>query len=159
LGFNTALKRSPLAKELQKIYDSIKTNGIINMSINKCVNLSFCLPHLAYKISEKCEQTYFVEIVFDAIKYLRPYLGILLLEGRDEILKILPINCNYHTKLMIEKFNPTYSLARYAAELDVPISEVYAIVNHLVYWAKVKLIYPITENNLYILHPNAPIHL
>ena len=51
--------------------NSIRNDGIISMLINNSVNLSFCLPHLAYKISEKCEQTYFVEIIFDAIKYLR----------------------------------------------------------------------------------------
>lgn len=43
---------------------------------------------------------------------------------REELLKSLPINCNYHTKLLVERYNHSYSLARYAAELDIPINEV-----------------------------------
>lgn len=69
----------------------------------------------------------------------------------------MPTNSNHHAKLLIEKYNPTYSLARYATELDIPIEEVYAIVDHLIYWAKVKVIYPINETNVYIINPTAPI--
>lgn len=44
--------------------------------------------------------------------------------SKEELLKSLPLNCNFHMKHLIEKHNPTFSLARYAAELDVPINEV-----------------------------------
>ena len=50
---------------------SIKMNGVVDLFVNNCTKLSFCLPHLAYKIPEKNEQTKFVETVFDAAKYLR----------------------------------------------------------------------------------------
>ena len=48
--------------------------------------------------------------------------------SREELLKSLAPNCNYMTRALVEKYNPTYSLARYAAELDVPINEVYLII-------------------------------
>lgn len=48
----------------------------------------------------------------------------LLLMPREDLLKTLPVNCNYHTRALLEKYNPTYSLAKYAAELDIPINEV-----------------------------------
>ncbi len=48
---------------------------------------------------------------------------------------------------------------RYASELDVPINEIYAIVEHLIYWAKVKVIYPISETNIYVINPTAQIHV
>lgn len=70
-NFSTALEKSTLAQEFKIIYESIKKDGIINILINNCVNLSFCMPHLAYQITDKCEQTNFVEVVFDAYKYLK----------------------------------------------------------------------------------------
>lgn len=45
--------------------------------------------------------------------------------SREELLKSLAPNCNYMTRALVEKYNPTYSLARYAAELDIPINEVF----------------------------------
>ncbi|CAF0863859.1 unnamed protein product [Brachionus calyciflorus] len=157
-SFSYALDKCILAQEIKTIYESIKKNGIVNLYINNCVNLSFCLPHLAYRISGKCEQSNFVEVIFDSFKYLKPYFGILLLTDRDELLKSLPVNCNQNAKQLIEKYNPLYSLSRYAAELDLPIEEVYAIVEHLIYWAKIKVIYPIDETNFYILNPNAQLN-
>jgi hypothetical protein len=60
-----------------------------------------------------------------------------------------------HFFFVLKQFN----FNRYASELDVPINEVYSIVDHLVYWAKVKIIYPISENNIYVIHPLAQIHM
>ena len=59
--------------------------------------------------------------------FLRPYLGILLLTERDTLLQSLPSNSNYYMRTLIEFYNPRFSLARYAAELDVPIDQVYYI--------------------------------
>lgn len=50
---------------------SIRKSGVVQLMMNNNVNLSFCLPHLAYKIVDKFEQFYFVEVIFDAIKYLK----------------------------------------------------------------------------------------
>jgi hypothetical protein len=93
---------------------SIKNEGIVNILFNNCIRLSFCLPHLAYKITEKCEQTHFVEVIFDAFKYLKPYLGILLLIPKEKLIDSLPNNCNYYTLRLIELYNPCFSMARYS---------------------------------------------
>jgi hypothetical protein len=157
--FERALEKSKLAQEFRDIYESIRKEGIIDMLINNWIRLSFCLPHLAYKITNKCEQTYFVEVIFNAINYLKPYLGIVLLKNKENLLESLPENCNYYARLLIEIANPRFSIARYAAELDVPIEEIYAVINHLVYWAKVKIIYPIAETNLYVVQPNTQLYM
>jgi len=60
---------------------------------------------------------------------------------------------------LIELYNPRFSLLRYAAELDVPIDEVYAIIDHLIYWAKIKIIYPINESNVYVVNPKAEFYV
>ena len=70
--FERALEKSKLAQEFRDIYESVRKEGIIdNIQINNWVRLSFCLPHLAYKITDKCEQSHFVEVIFNAIKYLK----------------------------------------------------------------------------------------
>jgi hypothetical protein len=157
--FERALEKSKLAQEFRDIYESVRKDGIIDILINNWVRLSFCLPHLAYKITDKCEQTYFVEVIFNAIKYLKPYLGIVLLKNKETLLESLPDNCNYYAKSLIEIANPRFSIARYAAEFDVSIEEIYAVIDHLVYWAKVKIIYPIAETNCYVVHPMTPLYM
>lgn len=117
------------------------------------------MPHIAYKITEKCEQIFFVNAVLKAAHYLKPYHAILLLNSQEELLKSLPPNCNYYAQRLIEIYNPRYSIARYAAELDVPIKEIYSIVDHFVYWAKVKIIYPIAENNIYVIQPKVDLDM
>jgi hypothetical protein len=94
------------------------------MMINNNVNLSFCLPHLAYRIHDKCEQAHFVEVIFDAVEYLRPYLGILLLTTPEFLLQSLPSNSNLYIRSLVDIYNPRFTLARYAADLDVPLSQV-----------------------------------
>lgn len=69
--FEAALKTSKLANELKNIYENIRKSGIVDNRINDRIRLSFCLPHLAYNIAGKCEQSHFVEVVFDAIQYFR----------------------------------------------------------------------------------------
>jgi hypothetical protein len=93
--------------------------------INNNVNLSFCLPHLAYRIQDKCEQAYFVEVVFNAISYLKPYLGVLLLTTRESLINSLPTNANVYVRSFVDIYNPRFTLARYAADLDVPLSQVF----------------------------------
>ena len=128
--------------DIEKIF-SIRADGVVDLLINSCTKLNFCLPHLAYKITEKNEQTKFVEVIFDAISYLklvwfiflcwnfsdlildfRPYFGFLLLKPREALLSSLPNSCNFYTHRLIELYNPRFCLARYAAELDVTLNEV-----------------------------------
>lgn len=70
-SFSYALEKCQLAQEIKTIYESITKYGVVDLYINNCVNLSFCLPHLAYKIHDKCEQGNFVEVIFDSFKYLK----------------------------------------------------------------------------------------
>ena len=123
-SFSDALQNCKLAQEFQAIYESIKKSGVVQMLINNNVNLSFCLPHMAYRIVDKCEQAHFVEVIFDAVKYLKPYLSILLLTSRESLLQSLPNNSNYYVRSLVEFYNPRFTLARYAADLDVPLNQV-----------------------------------
>ncbi len=124
MDFSEAFKISTLGIEFREIYESIRRCGVINLLINNCTKLSFCLPHLAYRIAEKQDQTQFVDIILSASKFLKPYFGFLLLETRESLLASLPTNCNFYTYRLIELYMPSYCMTRYAAELDVPIEEV-----------------------------------
>jgi hypothetical protein len=89
----------------------------------------------------------------------RPYFGFLLLVGKERLLAQMPPNCNWCLRRLVELHSASYSFARYAAELDVPLEEVYRLAHHLVHWAKIKVVYPITETNVYVVQPSAPIHM
>jgi hypothetical protein len=81
------------------------------------------------------------------------------LDTQEKAVESLPNDCHHYTKLLLKIYNPRFSIARYAAELDIQINQVYVIVDHLIYWAKVKIIYPISESNVYVIHPNAPLYI
>ncbi len=51
-------------------------------------------------------------------------MGILLLTSQDQVILELPANGNLYVRSFLEIYNPRFALARYAAELDVPIEQV-----------------------------------
>lgn len=52
-------------------------------------------------------------------------------------------------KAMASKFSPSISLGL----------QVFQLAAHLVYWGKAVIIYPLCENNVYVLSPNASVCL
>lgn len=50
---------------------------------------------------------------------------------------------------MASKFSPSISLGL----------QVFQLAAHLVYWGKAVIIYPLCENNVYVLSPNASVCL
>lgn len=60
---------------------------------------------------------------------------------------------------LIECYNPLKSLQSMASDSDLKLEQVFQLVGHLVYWSKATIIYPLCETNVYVISPNAPIHV
>lgn len=152
--YETILQKSSLARDLKSIFNSLCTSGIINIMIDKWIQVSFCLPQKVHQIHKKG----FVvdpEIIDRCLNSLRPYHGLLLLTEPMDLLDSLPTDHSPALYRLIQMYNPLKSLQTLAADSDLTLAQVFQLTGHLVYWAKATIIYPLCENNVYVVSPDA----
>ncbi|KAJ8673394.1 hypothetical protein QAD02_004656 [Eretmocerus hayati] len=152
--YETILQKSSLARDLKSIFNSLSTSGIINIMINKWVQVSFCLPQ---KVHQTHKKGFVVdpEIIDRCLDNLRPYHGLLLLTEPMDLLDSLPTDHSPALYRLIQMYNPLKSLQTLAADSDLTLAQVFQLTGHLVYWAKATIIYPLCESNVYVVSPDA----
>lgn len=163
--YDSIVQKSSLAQCLKTLYYDLCTTGLINVVLNESVTLCFCLPQKAwnFRFSErktKSSQPFIDPIVIDrCVASLKPYHGFLLLVDPSELLDCVPPSSAKILLQLIESYNPLKSLQSMSSDSDLSIDQVYQMVGHLVYWAKATIIYPLCETNVYVISPDAPIHV
>lgn len=163
--FDTILTKSSLAQCLKTLYHDLCATGLINVVLNESVTLCFCLPQKAwnFRFSErktKGGQPFIDPDIIDrCIVSLKPYHGFLLLVDPSELLDCVPPSGAKILLQLIESYNPLKSLQSMSSDSDLSLDQVYQMVGHLVYWAKATIIYPLCETNVYVISPDAPIHV
>ncbi|XP_014210296.1 GATOR complex protein NPRL3 [Copidosoma floridanum] len=152
--YETILQKSFLAKDLKSIFNSLSTSGIINIMIDKWIQVSFCLPQ---KVHQSHKEGFVVdpEIIDRCLDNLRPYHGLLLLAEPMDLLESLPTDHSPALYRLIQMYSPLKSLQTLAADSDLTLSQIFQLTGHLVYWAKATIIYPLCENNVYVVSPDA----
>lgn len=156
-SFDAVLGRSTLAQCLKTIYHDLCTTGLLNITINQFVMLSFCLPQKAHQFHKKGVIVE-PETIDRCLQSLKPYHGMLLLVEFSELLDCVPPYSARMLFQLIEIYNPFKSLQSMAADCELSIEHVYQLVGHLVYWAKATIIYPLCETNVYVIAPDAPLY-
>ncbi|XP_060678433.1 GATOR complex protein NPRL3 isoform X2 [Hemiscyllium ocellatum] len=126
--FHHILPKCKLASDLKKAFDSLCTTGVVHLHINNWLELSFCLPHRIHRLGPDYIPPDAIE---RSLKAIRPYHALLLLDDEKSLLGQLPVDCS-----------PAL---------------VFQLAAHLVYWGKAIIIYPLCENNFYMLSPDANI--
>jgi hypothetical protein len=156
--FEKILKQSPLAQCLKNLHSDLCTSGLINLTINESVTLCFCLPQKAHRFHKKGS---FVEpeVIDKCLEALKPYHGMLLLVDPSELFDCIPPTGARILFQLIEIYNPLKSLQSLATDSNLSLDQVYQLVGHLVYWAKATIIYPLCETNVYVIAPDAPLHI
>ncbi|XP_070497809.1 GATOR complex protein NPRL3 [Chironomus tepperi] len=162
--FDTILQKSSLAQCLKTLYFDLCNTGLINVVLNESVTLCFCLPQKAWRArfsdrKTKSQPLIDPEVIDRAIMSLKPYHGFLLLVDPSELLDCVPPSSAKILLQLIESYNPLKSLQSMSTDSDLPLDQVYQMVGHLVYWAKATIIYPLCETNVYVISPDAPIHV
>ncbi|XP_034951005.1 GATOR complex protein NPRL3 [Chelonus insularis] len=154
--YELILKKSTLAKDLKTAFDSLCNTGIVNLLINKWILVSFCLPQKVHQFHKKG----FImnpDAIDRCLNSLRPYHGLLLLIEPIDLLDSLPTDASPALRRLIQMYNPLKSLQTLAADSDLSLAQVFQLTGHLVYWAKATIIYPLCENNVYVISPDAMI--
>ncbi|XP_014234692.1 GATOR complex protein NPRL3 [Trichogramma pretiosum] len=152
--YETILQKSSLARDLKCIFNSLSTSGIINIMINKWIQVSFCLPQ---KVHQTHKKGFIVdpEIINQCLDSLRPYHGLLLLTEPMDLMDSLPTDHSPALCRLIQMYNPLKSLQTLALDSDLTLAQVFQLTGHLVYWAKATVIYPLCESNIYVVSPDA----
>ncbi|XP_041532065.1 GATOR complex protein NPRL3 isoform X3 [Microtus oregoni] len=91
--------------------------------------------------------------------YDSPYHALLLLSDEKSLLGELPIDCSPALVRVIKTTSAVKNLQQLAQDADLALLQVFQLAAHLVYWGKAVIIYPLCENNVYVLSPNASVCL
>ncbi|XP_077415342.1 GATOR1 complex protein NPRL3 isoform X2 [Vanacampus margaritifer] len=154
--FRQILPKCKLAKDLKEAYDSLCTTGVVRLHINNWLEVSFCLPHKIHRIGGNYIPP---EALERSLKAIRPYHALLLLESEKALLGQLPVDCSPAMMRLIKTCSAVKNLQQLAQDTDLALLQIFQIAAHLVYWGKAIIIYPLCENNVYMLSPHANIYL
>ncbi|XP_023044840.1 GATOR complex protein NPRL3 isoform X4 [Piliocolobus tephrosceles] len=135
---------------------SLCTSGVVRLHINSWLEVSFCLPH---KIHYAASSLIPPEAIERSLKAIRPYHALLLLSDEKSLLGELPIDCSPALVRVIKTTSAVKNLQQLAQDADLALLQVFQLAAHLVYWGKAIIIYPLCENNVYMLSPNASVCL
>ncbi|XP_075035977.1 GATOR1 complex protein NPRL3 isoform X5 [Mixophyes fleayi] len=154
--FHHILPKCKLARDLKEAYDSLCTTGVVRLHINNWLEVSFCLPHKIH-----CVGANFIppEAIEKSLKSIRPYHALLLLKDEKSLLNELPLDCSPALVRIIKSATAVKNLQQLAQDADLALLQVFQLSAHLVYWGKAIIIYPLCENNVYMLSPNANVGL
>ncbi|KAM9304720.1 GATOR1 complex protein NPRL3 [Gastrophryne carolinensis] len=154
--FHHILPKCKLARDLKEAYDSLCTTGVVRLHINNWLEVSFCLPHKIH-----CVGANFIppEAIEKSLKSIRPYHALLLLKDEKGLLSDLPLDCSPALVRIIKSATAVKNLQQLAQDVDLALLQVFQLAAHLVYWGKAIIIYPLCENNVYMLSPNADVGL
>ncbi|KAM6905562.1 GATOR1 complex protein NPRL3 isoform 1-T2 [Xenentodon cancila] len=154
--FRQILPKCKLAKDLKEAYDSLCTTGVVRLHINNWLEVSFCLPHKIHRIGGNYIPP---EALEHSLKAIRPYHALLLLESEKALLSQLPLDCSPAMVRLIKTCSAVKNLQQLAQDADLALLQIFQIAAHLVYWGKAIIIYPLCENNVYMLSPHANISI
>ncbi|XP_058013328.1 GATOR complex protein NPRL3 isoform X4 [Ahaetulla prasina] len=156
LPFPHILPKCKLARDLKEAYDSLCTTGLVQLQINNWLEVSFCLPH---KIHDVASSFIPPEAIERSLKAIRPYHALLLLKDEKPLLSELPLDCSPALVRVIKTASAVKNLQQLAQDADLALLQVFQLAAHLVYWGKALMVYPLCENNVYMLSPNASVCL
>ncbi|XP_013925739.1 PREDICTED: nitrogen permease regulator 3-like protein [Thamnophis sirtalis] len=154
--FPHILPKCKLARDLKEAYDSLCTTGLVQLQINNWLEVSFCLPH---KIHDVASSFIPPEAIERSLKAIRPYHALLLLRDEKSLLSELPLDCSPALVRVIKTASAVKNLQQLAQDADLALLQVFQLAAHLVYWGKALMVYPLCENNVYMLSPNANVCL
>uniref|UniRef100_A0A8C7MHU3 GATOR complex protein NPRL3 n=3 Tax=Oncorhynchus TaxID=8016 RepID=A0A8C7MHU3_ONCKI len=154
--FRQILPKCKLARDLKEAYDSLCTTGVVRLHINNWLEVSFCLPHKIHRVGGNHVPP---EALERSLKAIRPYHALLLLDSEKALLAQLPLDCSPALVRLIKTCSAVKNLQQLAQDADLNLLQIFQIAAHLVYWGKAIIVYPLCENNVYMLSPHANISL
>lgn len=152
--FQHILPKSKLARDLQDVFKSLCATGSVRLKINGWVNVSFCLPHKVHNLNQGSIHIK-PETIHKSLAAIRPYHTLLFLVNEGYLVDSLPGDCSPAVTRLVRMASPLKSFQTLSQDTDIPLSQVFAIAAHLVYWGMATIIYPLCESNVYVVAPDS----
>ena len=136
---DVCLSRSLLACDIKDIYHKLKQQRMAQIIVNSFIPLSLSLRDPTVHPSTP----------------IRPYQTLLLLKEESIILRSLPHDASPQLSTLISVANPLKSFEELYIESGIPLTQLYRLAAHLVYWGCGRIVDTLTKHNMYIVHPSA----
>ncbi|CAD5225978.1 unnamed protein product [Bursaphelenchus xylophilus] len=134
--------QSKLARSLRDVYEEICEHGIVDVFINDCIQVGFCVePNSLNGVVVTPNPSRDVEILMES---LQPYHTILFFEDCAP-----SPDCNPFFIKFVEHHDIEKSIEEISFSSNMPLPQVKDVVRHCLLWARAKVIYPICSSNLY----------
>lgn len=154
--FQNMPARSKLARDLKDVFKSLCFTGSVRLKINGWVNVSFCLPHKVHNLNMG-KILIKPEAIHSALAAIRPYHTLLFLVDEAYLLASLPGDCSPAVIRLVRMASPLKSFQTLSQDTDIPLSQVFAIAAHLVYWGMATIVYSLCMSNVYVVAPNSSV--
>ncbi|XP_074639104.1 GATOR1 complex protein NPRL3-like [Acropora palmata] len=154
--FQNMPARSKLARDLKDVFKSLCITGSVQLKINGWVNVSFCLPHKVHNLNMG-KILIKPEAIHSALAAIRPYHTLLFLVDEAYLLASLPGDCSPAVTRLVRMASPLKSFQTLSQDTDIPLSQVFAIAAHLVYWGMATIVYSLCMSNVYVVAPNSSV--
>jgi hypothetical protein len=162
--YKRIVTESQLASELRHMYHSIRDFGVASLQFNNWINVFVSLRRVAIDVGVQHP--------------LRPYQTLLLLDqrlaaggadagdagtgggsgtggsGAKRAPLPLPPDVSPRLEALLDACRPTKSFRALQLETQIPLSQLFRLAAHLVYWRKARVIHMLTKNNVYMLKPD-----
>ncbi|KXJ20483.1 GATOR complex protein NPRL3 [Exaiptasia diaphana] len=156
--FEHMLPKSTLARDLKDAFQSLCETGVVQLMVNGWVNVSFCLPHKVHNLNQGILRVP-PKAIEASLAAMRPYHTLLFLVEEDALLASLPGDCSPALTRLVRRASPLKSFTTLSQDTDIPLSQIFAIAAHLVYWGKASIIFPLCESNVYAVAPSIPVDM
>ncbi|NWH30644.1 NPRL3 protein, partial [Chloropsis hardwickii] len=149
--FHHILPKCKLARDLKETYDSLCTIFFFFFFFFFWLEVSFCLPHnfffffFFFFFPEAIERSLKSFFFFFFFFFFVPYFFFFFFFFFLSLLNELPLDCFFFFFFFFFFTSAVKNLQQL----------VFQLAAHLVYWGKAIIIYPLCENNVYMLSPNA----
>ncbi|KAI6217040.1 GATOR complex protein NPRL3 [Aphelenchoides fujianensis] len=135
-------KQSVIARTLRQVFDDVYSFGIVDVFVNDCVQVGFCVDPKC--IAGSLPSSMPIGDVDNIIKVLQPYHTILFYEdcvpGPDS---------NPYVLRFFKFYDVERSLGEICMASKMPLQQVKAVARHYILWGRAKIIYPLCNTNVY----------
>ncbi|CDW53709.1 NPR3 domain containing protein [Trichuris trichiura] len=151
--YDAVLKKSNLAQTLKQGFVDLLRTGTVSLCVNGWIEVSWNV-HQRYS---KCLTKPLLpdDALVDDGMVIKPYHAVLLLESIKSIVDRMRPDHSTAIVRFLNASTPVKPLLAVARELDYDLEQVFRIVQHLIYWGKALVIFPLTEANVYVVDPEA----
>ncbi|KAI2798588.1 hypothetical protein RDWZM_004548 [Blomia tropicalis] len=159
--YELIIQRSKLAENLRDTFNHLLKRGVVNIRVNRWINVNFCLPQKVHRklVASDTAPPITPANIHDCLVRLRPYHTFLLLVEISTLLAALPYDVSPSFVRLIKVANPLKNMLDLSADANISLGQTFYIVAQLIYWGKATIIFPLCETNVYMLHPSAPTDL